>query len=156
VPLGGLVDRDVRTPEPIDGLLGVAHQEDLSRNRGRVAPGALLGIVGGEQQQDLGLQRIGVLELVDEEVGEARLIAAADRRIGDDEVARADQQVHEVEHARALLGRLVGVDHGTQLLAQAGREIGIGGLEHRIESGLGGVAARGPRRARRLRRTTCD
>ena len=39
----------------------------------RLAPVGLAGIVGSEQQEDLGLQRIGVLELVDEDAREAAL-----------------------------------------------------------------------------------
>ena len=39
------------------------------------------GIGGGEQQQDLRLQRIGVLELVDEHVREARLEPAPHRLV---------------------------------------------------------------------------
>ena len=48
-----------------------------------------LGIVGRQQQQDLGLQRIGVLELVDEDPREARLEAAPHAGVVAHQIARA-------------------------------------------------------------------
>ena len=44
-----------------------------------------VGIGGGEQQQDLGLQRIRVLELVDEDAGETRLEPAPHRLVAADQ-----------------------------------------------------------------------
>ena len=63
-----LVERDVGAAEAVDRLLRIADQEELAGRRPHAPPVALGGIVGGEEEQQLGLQRIGVLELVDEEV----------------------------------------------------------------------------------------
>src|SRR4029079_9593151 len=67
--LGGVErDADVGTAKTVDRLLRVADQEELTRCGLDAAPVARGGIVGGEQQQDLRLERIGVLELVDEQM----------------------------------------------------------------------------------------
>ena len=64
-----------------------------------LAPVALGRIVGGEQQQDLGLQRIGVLELVDEQMREPRLKRSRTARVLAEQIARAQQQIDEIERA---------------------------------------------------------
>ena len=53
-----------------------------------VADGDRVRVAGCQQQQDLRLKRIGVLELVHENVREAPLKPAADRRVAADEIAR--------------------------------------------------------------------
>ena len=106
----------------------------------RARQSRLGGIVGREQQQDLGLQRIGVLELVDEEVREAALQLRA-------HVARRRDR----DRARAAAGRgsraaprapspLVGLDDGQQLVAQARREVGVGVARRSRRGALHGVA----------------
>ncbi len=67
------VDVHVRAPEPIDRLLRIADDEELAGDGNDLLPARLGRIIGGEQQQQLGLQWIGVLELVDEEPPEATL-----------------------------------------------------------------------------------
>jgi hypothetical protein len=62
-----LVERDVGATEAVDRLLGVADEEELS-GRGR-AGASLCPDRGGGRRLDL--DRVGVLELVDEEVREA-------------------------------------------------------------------------------------
>ena len=57
------------------------------------------GVGAREQQQDLGLERVGVLELVDEDVREAALKLGAHLGAVADEVARAQQEVEEVERS---------------------------------------------------------
>ena len=93
------VDADVGAPEAIDRLLGIADQEQRAGPRPDPAPVGLGIVVGGEQQQDLGLQRIGVLELVHEDPLEAGLEAAPHLGVVADEIARAEQQIEEVERA---------------------------------------------------------
>ena len=70
------IDADVGAAEPVDRLLRVADDEqgtrphrDVERIGGRRGP----RLVGGESQQQLRLQRIGVLELVDQQVAEPPL-----------------------------------------------------------------------------------
>ena len=85
------------------------------------------GSADGEQQQDLGLQRIGVLELVDEDVREARLEAAAHAGVAAHQVARLEQQIEEVERAGARLQRLrTSRSAPAQLALQRRREVRVG------------------------------
>ena len=92
-----LVDSDVRTAEAVDRLLGITNQEQLSWDGTDIAPIGLARIVGGEQQKDLGLERVGILELVDEEVGKALLQLGANAAVVSNEVARLDQEIEEIE-----------------------------------------------------------
>ncbi len=67
---GVVVDAEIRVPEPVDGLLRVAHEHQRAvpdRDVGPVEP-ARVGAVGGEEHRQLELQRVGVLELVDQQV----------------------------------------------------------------------------------------
>ena len=85
-----LVERDVGAPEAVDRLLRIADQEQLARAPApRARQSRCAGIVGDEQHQDLGLQRVGVLELVDEEVREAAREVGAHRG-----VAHESSRVH--------------------------------------------------------------
>ena len=89
-------------------------------------------IVGREQQQNLRLQRIGVLKFVDEQPLEPLLKAAAHIGIVFHQVPRLQQQVEKIE--RAGFGFLLFIPLCTraQLAAQQRREIGIRiGLEAR-------------------------
>ena len=60
------------------------------------------GIVGREQQQDLGLQRIGILELVDEEMREALLQLPPHARVIANEITRLDEKIEEIETADSV------------------------------------------------------
>src|SRR5206468_7013259 len=100
---------------------------------GRDAPPIGSWLSGAQPQQDFRLQRIGVLKLVDEKVREARVKRAAHARVSHEQVARAQQQIHEVERARAALQRFVAGDHAAELLAQQRREVAIGGALKRVE-----------------------
>ena len=59
---------DVGAPERVDGLVVVTHGEDR-----RAA--------AGQQTQPLVLQRVGVLELIDQDVAETPLVVLAHRRV---------------------------------------------------------------------------
>jgi hypothetical protein len=50
-----LVDSNIRTAEAVDRLLGITNQEQLSWNGTDIAQIGLTGIVGGEQDEDFGL-----------------------------------------------------------------------------------------------------
>ena len=65
-----LVERHVRAAETIDGLLGISDEEQLARHWTGCAPIRHARIVCREQEQDLGLDGIGVLKFVDEEMRE--------------------------------------------------------------------------------------
>ena len=88
------VSVDVGAPEAVDRLLRVAHHQQSARRRGGVRP--VVGLVlGGEQQHDLGLQRVGVLELVDQDVRVALAEEPPRPGTGHEQVARLDQQIFE-------------------------------------------------------------
>jgi hypothetical protein len=88
------VRADVGAAEPIDRLLRIADDEELAAD-----------VVWPSEQQDLGLDRIGVLELVDEDARELLLQVRAHASLRLDQIARARQQVGEVERAGRLLER---------------------------------------------------
>ena len=90
---------DIGAAESVNRLLRIADEKQLARNRRDATPVAPVGIVGGEQQQDLGLERIGVLEFVDEEMREARLKSASHLRMSRQQIARAQQQIDEIERS---------------------------------------------------------
>ncbi len=122
------VQHHVGTAELIDRLLRIADHEQLPRFGRDLQPVRFAGIVRGEQQQDLGLQRIGILKLVDENVSEAVLQIAADIRLVAHQVARQEQQVHKVELAGAPL-QLIVMDHQfPHFAAKNCSEVGIGGV----------------------------
>ena len=102
----------------------------------RAAPVRLAVVVGREQQQDLRLERIGVLELVHEDPLEARLKPAAHLCVVAHEVARAEEQIEEVERAAAGLQLVVAIDGAAQLALEQGGEVGIGGHPELIEPRL--------------------
>ncbi len=81
------INADIGAPEAIDRLLRVAHQKELPGNRASFTPVRRSRIAGGQQQQDLGLQRIGVLELIDEDAFETLLKARAHLRVVPDEIS---------------------------------------------------------------------
>jgi len=119
------VHGDVGAPEAVDRLLGVAHDEELPRHGLHLAPVASGGIGGGEQQQDLGLEGIGVLELVHEDVGEPPLEVGPRLVVVAHEVARAHQQIHEVEPSLLVLERAIPLDRPHQLDLEQGGEIRV-------------------------------
>ena len=83
---------DIRVAEAVDALPLVA---DV----------AALGIRTGDQLQDRVLQRVGVLELVDEQVPDTVLHRRSCVGIADEEIARAQLEICEVERrARELPG----------------------------------------------------
>ncbi len=114
----------------------------LPWQRARATPVGFGRIGGGEQQQDFRLQRIGVLELVDEDVADAPLQLGAHGGVVAHQVAGDQQQVDEVEHAGALLGLFVVADDRPQLVAQKRREVGAGGVAKAHEPRLQRVAPR--------------
>ena len=117
------IDRHVGAAEPIDRLLGVADDEEASRARLGLAPVGLAGIVSSEKEKDLGLQRIGILKLVDEDALEAALKPFADPAVVAHQVARDEQEVEKVERAVLGLHLLVAQQRAAQLLLQERGEV---------------------------------
>ncbi|CFP61046.1 Uncharacterised protein [Bordetella pertussis] len=85
---------DVGAAKRIDGLIVVADRENRR-------PGAR------QQTQPLVLQRVGVLELIDQDMAEAPLVMLSHRRVARQQLVRAQQQLGEIDHALALALRLV-------------------------------------------------
>ena len=128
-----LIRLDVGAPEPVNRLLRIADDEQFARMRRDPAPIGFGGIVGRQQHQDLGLQRIAVLELVDEDPREAGLKRAADLGVAGKQIAAAQEQVDEVERAGTLLQPFVSRNGLAQLDVQERGEVGVGGALKPIE-----------------------
>ena len=124
--LHALVERDVGPSEPVDRLLGVGDEEKLPRDGHHLAPVVLGGIRRGEKEKDLGLEGIGVLELVDEDVSEARLELAPDLGVLFQKVAGASEEVEKIEAPSFRLQRFVPIDELPELVLEMGREVGAG------------------------------
>ncbi len=140
--LDGFVERHVGATEAVDGLLGVADQEELAGHGGCPRPCVLRGILGREQEEDLGLERVGVLELVDEDALEAALEVLPRAAVGLDEIAGAEEQVEEIELAGARLPLLVRGHHGAQIVVEAGGEVRVAPREGGVEPDAHGVTQR--------------
>ena len=87
-------DLDVRVPEAVDRLELVADEEDL-------------GVLLGEQVDQLALQPVRVLELVDHDRAEPKLLACTNAAVVAEEVARSELEVFEIERRLAILGFLI-------------------------------------------------
>ena len=141
-----LVERDVRAAEPVDRLLRIAHDEQLSRRGARIPPARLRRVRGSDQQEDLRLQRVGVLELIHQDVREAPRELRAHRNVVADQVPGPHEQIEEVEAPGAALEVLVSVAERSQLFAEAGGEIGVAAIEECFQLRLQRIAAREDRR----------
>ena len=88
------VDVDVGPAEAVDRLLRVADEEEPSRLELRVAPAGRV-VARRQQHHDLRLQRVGVLELVDQQEAVAAPEVMPHARLLLEQVARVEQQVLE-------------------------------------------------------------
>ncbi len=96
--LSGEVRRDVGAAEAVDRLFGVADDEQAAFWDFDVAP--VLGFCFGATRDpdgELDLDRVGVLELVQQEPLEALVQRCADSRVPAQEVAGENQQVVELQ-----------------------------------------------------------
>jgi hypothetical protein len=130
-----LVRADIRAPETVDRLLRVADDEELAGGRGDVLPPGGVRIRRRQEQQELGLERIGVLELVHEDVRQPPLQIGAHVRAVAHEVAGAQQEVEKIERRRARLQRLVTIDRLEELGMEQRREVGVGLTLETLERG---------------------
>ena len=123
LPIGA----DIGAPEAIDRLLGIADDKERARPERRFVAFAR------EPPQQIGLQRIGVLELVDEQDAEAAAKLFADFGVVAHQVARLDQQIEKVERAGFLLARFVATQAVAHLFAKQRRQIGVGIVPELLE-----------------------
>ncbi len=134
--------RDVGASEPVDGLLGVADDEEAPGGHLDVGPLSLAGrrrIGGGDAHGQLDLDRVGVLELVEEEP----LVALVQRGPHDGSLHRvaqhpAGQHQQIVELEAPVLPTLVG--GGERGGSEGGAEAVGAAVEHLAPDGLHGVA----------------
>src|SRR5205823_1803041 len=99
-------DRDVGMSEPVDRLEFVTDEKDVAR-------------AVTEQVDQVALQAVRVLELVDHDRAETKLLRLAHLLVVAEQVAREELQVLEVEGRLALLrGRVLGGEEIEQLLQQ--------------------------------------
>ncbi len=103
-PLHLVVERDVGATKTVDGLLGIADDEQLAGRERHLVPGLRHGLTLAQKKGDLGLQGIGVLELVYEDEAKAFLQRAPRGEVAGKQVAQAAEQVREVEPAVRDLG----------------------------------------------------
>ena len=122
------IQHHIGAAELIDGLFGIAHDEQLARLGRNLQPIRFVGIVGGKQQQDFSLQRIGVLKFIDEDVRETILQIAADIGFVTHQIAREQEQIYKIQFAGAAFQSIVMKDKIPHFTAQNGRQIGVGGL----------------------------
>jgi hypothetical protein len=92
-----LIERDIGSAKPVNRLLRISDHKQLSRSRARIPPVGDGRIIRAEQQQDLDLQRVGILELVNEKMRVAPLQLVPDRGVIADEIASLDQKIEEIE-----------------------------------------------------------
>lgn len=102
---------DVRPAEPVYGLLRISDDQKLPRSRQSLVPPGRPGLTFGQEEDDLGLEGVGILELVHQEVAEPALEVGANLGVVAQEVPGLDQEVVEAEHPPPLL-----------LLAEAAKE----------------------------------
>ena len=88
---------DVGAPESVDGLFGVPHEEQPTRLDRQLAPchrpRAGFGAPIGDPEGHLRLDRVGVLEFVDQQPLELMVEGDPDPGVVPDQVDRPDQQV---------------------------------------------------------------
>ena len=124
-PLGAQVGIDVGAPEAVDRLFRIADDEQLARLQRYLVPGARpraarrRRVVGGEQEHDFGLQRVGILKFVHQKISEPLAQRRAHRRIAGHQRPRLDQQVVEVELAGAPPRRSRAGDERAERRAEA-------------------------------------
>ena len=105
-----LDDGNIGVAEAVNGLLVVAHNKQLAglQRQGRPGLPANIGIRFGRQvKSDFGLQRIGVLELINQDAGVLLPAVGAGVGIVPQQVPRPDQQVVKSGDALGLAPRFV-------------------------------------------------
>ena len=112
-------------------------------------------VIRCEQQEQLRLQRIGVLELVHEDPPESRLEMAANAGVVPNEIARPQQQIEEIQCALSCFQPLVVVNAAEEFGVQCRSEIGVGPhleVGKRLHQRLAGRQYAGPAHPLRIGR----
>ena len=135
------IKSNVGAAEAIDRLLWIADQEQLPGDRLNPSPIGFGGIICSEKQQDLGLEWIGILELIDKVMREPVLQLGPYALVAKNEITRLDQEIEEIEAPSLLLQVLIGVHRCLQLLVEQWRKIGVACGDECIEIRLRLVTA---------------
>ena len=132
-------------------MLGVAGQYEPARSGSGLSPVAGIRL-SGQQQGDLGLQRVGVLELVDQDRAVAGAQAAASFLGSDQQIAGFEQQIVIGQHPVTPPPRRIICDELTQRAGQLGQGVVSLGLVVGLWFGraVDGVVARQIAIARQL------
>src|SRR4029077_9431709 len=92
-----LVERDIGAAEAVDRLLRITDQKQFAWNGMRAPPVRSGRIVRCQQKQDFRLQWVGVLKLVDEEMGVAPLQVVSHGGVITDQIASPDEEIEKIE-----------------------------------------------------------
>ena len=134
------VGADIGAAEAIDRLLGIADQEERARPDPEPGPVVIaIDRLAAQPPEDFGLQRIGVLELIDEDMREALSQRAPDIVMVAQQIARGEDQIVEVELGARALVVAIALQDRTRLLDQRRQNLAGRGLKKRSP----GVAAGG-------------
>ena len=128
-----LVQKDIGAAKSVDRLLGISDQKQLPGLRPHRPPFALTGIIGRQENENLGLHRIGILELIHEYMAEAILEQAANIGIVADQISSSNQQVHKVDFSRPNLQVLVNLDQVLHFRMQQRGQIRIRTFNEKIQ-----------------------
>src|SRR5204862_4031099 len=123
----------VRTTKPVNRLFRIADDKQLAGNRSDAVPVALGGTVGAQQEQEFGLERIGVLKLVDEDVRESRLKRLAYAGVLDEEIARPQKQVDEIQGPGGALQIVIAANNVPELFVKPRGQIAVGSALKDVE-----------------------
>ena len=97
-----VVGHDVRATETVDGLLGIANDEQRARNRVTASPVRFVGVVRCQEHHDLCLHRVGILELVNAEMCKPPPEILTNRGLVSKKISGSHQQILVVQAATLL------------------------------------------------------
>jgi len=102
-----VVHRHVGAAKPVDRLLWIADQCELTVRENHVLPAVGTGLAFAQVQDDFGLQRVRVLEFIHEDVVEHSLVVTARFLVPGQQVAQLDEEVELIELTAPSLDFLV-------------------------------------------------
>ncbi|KAK4045263.1 hypothetical protein OUZ56_032672 [Daphnia magna] len=123
------VELRIGPAEPVDALLRIADEEEPTATGGALPRIALQPIVGAQKKEKFRLNRIGILEFVDEK----RVVARGNRFAGfvavSNEPTRRQEEFEEVDAARFVLGGeclLVALKEAAEVFAEQRCKLAVG------------------------------
>ena len=135
------VGADIGAPEAIDRLLGVADQEERARPNPELGPVVVaIHSLAAQPPEDLGLLRVSILKLVDEDMCETLPKRPAHVIMVAQQVARGKNQIIEIELGAGAFVVAIALQDRTRFVDQRRQGVAGGGL-HESDPGVatGGV-----------------